>query len=956
MNWVNIRTGYSFKSVFGHLDEIMKIMVAQKSEYAGIADINGTFGHVRWKKVCKNAGINPVYGVRLSVVDDLVTSGRSPRFRQNMMTFIASTPRALHEMYHLVDLAHQQFFHIPMLTYTQVNETTNELTLLSGTSPELGLITRPFYLQMSPDLPVLIHDAHHQAVACLDNWYPKKKDKMAYETFAANQFSMERKCTPMHILDDHEWLTSFGDTVGVDLDRALTNRDVIANVCSGVELPVAPFISVGPDAAKILKSKCKASLRSQPDLHSSKMKKRLKKELDLIIEKKFSDYFLVVEDLVAWAKTKMAVGPGRGSSAGSLVCYLLGITTINPLEYNLLFERFIDINRTDLPDIDLDFQDDKRHLAIDYLKQKYGLDNVAQIGNVSKLKPKSAINRAAKALHVALYEVDEFKNSIQERPEGDARERFAIQDAMKDTELGQIFKRQFPGMTHVKRLEGHPSHSSVHAGGVLVCTEPISKFCSINSRDKNQRVAMIDKRDAEELNLLKIDALGLKTLSILAAVCDQLEKPYSWLEKIPLNKKKVYNLINSGDLVEVFQMDGASLRGLAEQITLKTLDDLAALSALCRPGPLMSGAANRYISQKKGDRAVTYMTSHPAFRKWTEDTLGNLVYQEQIMGVCREMGGMSWPDVIKVRKLMGKSMGDEAFSGYKKTFLKGCKKNGVDNAEALQVWEAMKNFGKYGFNKSHAIAYAVISYLTAYMKTFHPMEFAVAILNNSDNVMNGIKLLRGLEKRGIYYKAIDPEKSQAKWTVQDGFLVGGLMSIDGIAEAGARTILKCRKTGAPLPAGLQNKLDRKLTPFISLYPAREIYGKYYKKKKKTKHHDGWSKAKQISKIHQEGDVCFIGMLVKKTVKNINSPDKVAERDGVIKPGQEQYVTCIFEDDTGTMTTIIPRKEYEKAGKEFLEQSQENKDWFYIKGKYVDDGFQGAFVKTITRITVENHGC
>ena len=272
----------------------------------------------------------------------------------------------------------------------------------------------------------------------------------------------------------------------------------------------------------------------------------------------------------------MAVGPSRGSSAGSLVCYLMGITEIDPLEYDLYFERFIDINRFDQPDIDVDFQDDKRHLVIKYLEKKYGKDNVAQIGNINRLKPKSAITRFAQALGVPVDDVIELKDAIMERSGGDARANDCMEDTFTDTDAGKKFIKNYPAMEVVKHIEAHPSHTGVHAGGILVCNNPITDYCGVNSRDK-KRIGMLDKKDAEVVNLLKIDALGLRTLSIIAGVCDQIGKPYPWMYEIPVDDPATFKVFNDHRFNGIFQFEGSAVQGLAKQMPIDNIEDIAAL-------------------------------------------------------------------------------------------------------------------------------------------------------------------------------------------------------------------------------------------------------------------------------------------------------------------------------------------------------------------------------------------
>lgn len=681
--WINCRTEFTFKAVYGHLDQVAA-KCARLGSVGGIADMNNTFGHIRWRKACKKAGIKPIYGVRLPVVEDLEL--RERRYAFNYMTLIAKNQEGLQEIYWLVDQAHLQFYYRPRISYQQINETTDNVIVLGGVAPNWDIITREVYHELSNQTPYSQRNISKIAVACIDNFYPEATDKIIYEPFADDRLR-ETKSYPLHILTKEEWIAEFPGR-----QDALENLQSISDECN-VELPNAPMVSyIGDD--NIDDWCAKGAIEKGLNIQDGEYGERYKREMDLIHEKDYVDYFLVTADLIRYAKTKMAVGPSRGSSAGSLVCYLMGITEIDPLEYDLYFERFIDVNRFDLPDIDIDFQDDKRHLVIKYLEKKYGKDNVAQIGNISRMKPKSAITRFAKALNIPLDDVEELKDAIMERSGGDARANACIEDSINDTDVGRRFIEKYPNMKVLSKIEAHASHTGVHAAGILVCNEPITSYAGINSRD-NKRIAMLDKKDAEAINLLKIDALGLRTLTILAAVCDQIGKPYNWLYEIPLDDEKTYDIFNNHRYNGIFQFEGHAIKSLAILMPVENMEDISALGALGRPGPLNSGGANRYVKFRSGEAEVKYVSDHPIVVEATESTFGVIVYQEQVMKIVRELGQLSWKDTSAIRKAMSKTLGVEFFDKMYANFEIGALKNGLDKEESRNIWDHINTMGSW---------------------------------------------------------------------------------------------------------------------------------------------------------------------------------------------------------------------------------------------------------------------
>jgi DNA polymerase III alpha subunit len=411
--------------------------------------------------------------------------------------------------------------------------------------------------------------------------------------------------------------------------------------------------------------------------------KRYQYEMDLIHEKDYQDYFLITAEMIQDAKKDMLVGPARGSAAGSLVCYLADITTVDPIKHGLLFERFIDVNRSDLPDIDVDFPDEKRAGVIKKLVKKFKQENVCKIASVSKLKAKSAINEIAMSLSIPKWEVDSVKNSIVDRSGGDARAAMAGYDTLTQTDIGREFLEKFPAMKQIEKLEAHSTHSGTHAAGIIVCNEEISNFGGTNSRDGT---IMMDKKGAEAKNLLKIDCLGLRTLSVLEECADQIGMPYSEFPNLPLDDEKTYDIFNDMRLSGIFQFEGQAMTMLCDNMGAHNFNDIVALTALARPGPLHSGAASTYIKRRIGEEEITFVCNDETYMDHVSDTQGVIIYQEQLMKICRDMGRMSWEEVSAIRTATSKTLGKDFFDKYRASFLRGAKENEIEAQSATDTF------------------------------------------------------------------------------------------------------------------------------------------------------------------------------------------------------------------------------------------------------------------------------
>jgi hypothetical protein len=443
--------------------------------------------------------------------------------------------------------------------------------------------------------------------------------------------------------------------------------------------------------------------------------------------------------------------------------------------------------------------------------------------------------------------------------------------------------------------------------------------------------------------------LGLRTLSILADVCDQIGEQYTWLYDIPVDDPDTYKVFNDHRFNGIFQFEGSAIKGLAKQMPIEDMEDISALSALGRPGPLNSGGANRFIKYRAGKEKHSYASEHPAVIKATEKTFGIVVYQEQMLQISREYGQLSWADTSELRRAASKSLGDEFFGKYKKKFVKGAMELGETEGLANAVWDTISTSGSWAFNKSHSVSYGLISYLCAYMKAHHPLEFTVACLNHAKDDSSALKILRdAVEHDNIQYKHFDKELSTQKWSVIDGVLYGGLITIHGIGIVSANKIVKFRGSGELPPKGIRDKLASGISNFKYLYPGKQLYGDYYKD---PQSHGLNGRVTHIEDANKDGAFTIIGCMIKKNLRDANEACFVTKRKGVYETGQTAWLNITLEDDTDSLMCKIPKDKYERLGRLIAETGKTDKDWYMVYGEKIN-GWSIVFVKNIIRITKE----
>ncbi len=937
-----LQSEYTFQKCYGHLEQIVNL-AKERDEWAlGLADKNNTFGHVKFNKLCKSAGIKPIFGVRLDATDETIKSrSKYETFNQIIeVVLIAKNTNGLVEIYKLVNKAYDQYYYFPRINFRQVSTLSKNILVIAPYFPDKApnLASRIDFKALNPATLYLPIGSEEKAlrkplILCIKNEYINIEDKGIYQTFSSPR-NTEAHTYPQHILSENELLAE-----GIS-KNIIDKTDEIAQICNAKLNKSKMLKYTGKE--KLFNLCIKGAFNRKINLDNEEYNKRLTRELKLIEDKDFTDYFLIVADMIKEAKKTMLVGPARGSSAGSLVCYLIGITEIDPIKYGLLFERFIDINRLDFPDIDTDFPDIKREQVIKYLSKKYGINNVKCIGTVSTLKSKSAIGEFSKALDIPAYETDDVKSAIIERSGGDVRAEMCIEDTLNGTDIGKKFIEKYPEMKIVSKIEGHARHAGKHAAGIIVSNEPLYNYGGIDSREN---IIMMDKKDAESLNLLKIDALGLRTLSILEETAKLANFDYKKFYKLSLDDKKVFSIFNDNRMYGVFQFEGQALQIIVKQMGVHSFNDIAAITALARPGALNSGGTAKYIKYHTGQDIPKYFDED--HKKITEETYSTVVYQEQMMMVAKIIGDLSWEDVSDLRKAASKSLGDEYFSKYREKFIYGAKENkGYDQEKAEIIWKDISSSGLWSFNKSHAISYGLISYWTAWCKVYHPLEFAAANLNHARNDESAVRILRDFVINDqIEYIPIDPDNSNIKWSIKNGKLIGGLTNIDGIGIKKAQEIIRKRENHEKFTPALFKKLLNPKTAFDILFPTEYYWGQLYTNPEKFNLRNSPFK---ISDVNEPGEYTIIGCVLERDLRDRNDYQSVVKRGYEVTENQF-YLNLYIQDDTDSIKCMIPPFDFDKLnGKELAEKSIPGKTWYWIKGT-IRDQWRSISIKQIVNL-------
>ncbi|RLE32890.1 MAG: DNA polymerase III subunit alpha, partial [Acidobacteria bacterium] len=541
---------------------------------------------------------------------------------------------------------------------------------------------------------------------------------------------------------------------------------------------------------------------------------RLDHEIRVIEEMGFPGYFLVVWDFIRFAKEKrIPVGPGRGSAAGSVVSYALGITDIDPMEYDLLFERFLNPERISMPDIDIDFCQRGREDVIDYVREQYGEDSVCQIATFNILKAKSAIRDVGRVLEMQFGDVDRIAKLVPDDL-GITIEQ-ALRDSSELRELVEGDEDVAQVIETARKLEGLARHCGVHAAGVVIAPEPLVNLIPLSRTSNEEVITQYDKDDVEALGLLKMDFLGLRTLTVIddaVTSVRQAENPDLDLETLTLDDPSVYELFAAGDTDGIFQFESSGMKEVLRKVQPQVFADLTALNALYRPGPM--AFIDDFTARKQGRKKITYIL--PELEEILGETYGIIVFQEQVMRIAVKIGGFSMAKADILRKAMGKKK-QEIIDREGENFIDGGVANGFPKGKLKQLWEQIVPFAKYGFNKSHSVAYAHVAYLTGYLKAHYPAHFMAAMLTSeASNTDKLTQYLVRCRQMGIEILPPDINRSEQAFTVEPDGIRYGLVAIKGVGEAAVGPMIAARKTEGGF---------RSVSHYLRSLPARTVNNK-----------------------------------------------------------------------------------------------------------------------------------
>ena len=600
-----------------------------------------------------------------------------------------------------------------------------------------------------------------------------------------------------------------------DTPEACDNTLRIAERCNvklefgKFQMPEFPLPDGYVDAADYLRDLCNKKLPTRYETLTPEIMTRLNHELEIIHGMGYDGYFLIVHDFIDFARRKkIPVGPGRGSAAGSLVAYLLGITELDPIKYGLLFERFLNPERVTLPDIDVDICYIRRDEVINYVRNRYGAEKVSQIATFGTMAAKASIRDVARVLNYSYSQSSEIVKLIPNVLNITLDEALKTSKELRDDYDTNPDTRKV--IDFARKLEGLPRHTSVHAAGVVISKIPLDEIVPLQISN-GMLITQYDKDAVEELGLLKMDFLGLRTLTIIAETLANI-KTSRGIElepsKIPLRDKKTSAMLTAGLTGAVFQMESAGMTALVKELRPECFEDLIPTVALYRPGPLGSGMVEDFIAGRHGRKVAKYL--HPKLEPILKETFGLILYQEQVMQIVQTLAGFTLGQADILRRAMGKKKA-EILLAQKENFLRGCAANGVEKSLAEKIFDLLSHFADYGFNKSHSAAYGLLAWQTAYLKAHYPAEYMAAILNgipDANKIADYIELSR---RMGIKILPPDINISEARFTVDNGAIRFGLSGIKSVGEAAYQSIVAERRRGGKFrsPADFCGRLDQK---------------------------------------------------------------------------------------------------------------------------------------------------
>jgi len=827
---LHVHSEFSIGDGFGTINYLAENLYKKGFKGAALTDHGTMAGVWYFQKALLERGLKPIIGCEFYV--------KIPETDKRMhIVLLAKTKEGWQNLIKLQSIAiREHFYYKPIVEIEEVLEYSKGViastACMSGIVPSLlsankDELAKKYLLKLKEafgeDLygEIMLHTIENNqevmkklydlcgecSVKCIftpDSHYPNKKDIKYHEAIKAigrkvkyGEAGYDDDC--FYLMTDEEikeriskseqtkWLEPIMEKLKANTNEILDKVDFLIEPPDEVDTLPKLFGSQAERKAK-LKELCLVGLEKYtPYKYEGKIKEQLDLEMNRVFEKNYENYFLIVYYMIKHAKeTGTLCGPGRGSVGASLLAYSLNITECDPIKFNLLFDRFMSEIRRDMPDVDMDFQDSKRHEVFDYLKNEYGENNCAKVATYSRFHPKGILRDMGRIYSISIKEIEKICSLIIERSGGDARASFGLYDTFEEYQEAKDFKKIYPDAVDVAiKLEGHIRHKGIHAAAMVVTEKDINNYVPIG-KVNGEIVTEWEKQLAEDMKLIKFDILGLKTLSVISdCIKDSGVEPPSTFDDPEVYKK----VFEKGKTLGVFQAETVGMGKLIKQLKTSDFKTLYHATTLFRPSALHSGQTQMYEDRKLGKQEVKY--EHPLLEELTKDTLGTIMFQEQIMQIMNRIGGMSWATAEMARKVITKSKGKKAFEEMRAEFVKNANKlHSMPTEEAEKLYDVVSTFGSYGFNMAHAVEYSIISYWCAYYKTHHPLAFHKAILKYETDAVKISNYLDDAKSNNIEIEYPHINLSGIQYEIKNDKIYSGFDAIKGIGERTAEKIIK----------------------------------------------------------------------------------------------------------------------------------------------------------------------
>ncbi|MDD5750004.1 MAG: DNA polymerase III subunit alpha [Patescibacteria group bacterium] len=841
---------FSLLDGLGTIDQLIAKAKSQGANALALTDHGSMHGAIEFYQKCQQAELKPIIGVETYIAPNSL-SEKNPKEKPYHLLLLAKNQIGYKNLLKLTTIAHLEgFYYKPRLDWetlaqhkegliaataclngplsrhlkagqtSKAQENLEKLLEIFGSDNlylELQIRKMPEQKIVNQELKKLAQKYSLPLIVTNDVHYVNSQDDQAHDILLciqtkrkqSDQDRMSYLGEDYSMLDENQLLAA-AEAVGEDISdikTAILNTQKLADRCQleielgKIQLPQYS-LPAGANADQYLEQLCLEGVSKrfgyQPDQIPENIIERLQYELSVIKKTGFATYFLIVQDFVNWAKQKqIVVGPGRGSAAGSLVSYLTNVTNIDPLRYELLFERFLNPERVSMPDIDLDFADTRREEVIQYVEEKYGHDKVAQIITFGTMAARAAVRDVGRVMGYSYNYCDQLAKMIPMFS--------SLENALENVEELKKIYSQDPEAQRLldmaKKVEGLARHSSTHACAVLITKEPLTQYTPLQyaSGDDKTIISQYSMHPVEDLGLLKMDFLGLKNLTILEQTLEIIsatKKIKIDLDTLPLDDQKTFALLQKGETTGVFQLESGGMKRYLKELQPTELEDIIAMVSLYRPGPMEF--IPDYIAGKQGRKKISYL--HPKLEPILKNTYGTAIYQEQIMRIASDLAGFSYGQADVLRKAVGKKI-KELLVEQEEKMVSGMVKNGIDKHTADKIWQFILPFARYGFNRSHGACYAMIAYQTAYLKANYPEAFMAALLtSDQDNIDRVTIEIKECRKMGLEVLPPDVNESFSNFAVveskdksQANKIRFGLKAIKNVGGNIAKTIIKERK-------------------------------------------------------------------------------------------------------------------------------------------------------------------